>query len=204
MRFYLAILLFILSPIGHAIEVRFSGELDRFNTGPFSGGDSFFGSFTIDESVVPTGTGSQLFSGAIDNFQLTVAGNFFSGENGRLLQLDLTGGADALGVSIGNGHGTVDDHGFGNDFDGVSFDWRGPQLFPNPSVLASDLTTADFNYRRIVMRFGVNTLTYAIDNVDFIEFTGSPVPAPASVWLAAVGLGLFLKKRVPALTKSQG
>ena len=123
---------------------------------------------------------------------------------GRLLQLDLTGGADALSVSIGNGDGTVDEHGFGNDFGGVSFDWRGPQLSPNPSVLASGLTTADFNYRRIVMRFGANTLTYAIDDVDFIEFTRVPVPAPASVWLAAVGLGLFLKKRVPALTKSQG
>jgi hypothetical protein len=68
-------------------------------------------------------------------------------------------------------------------------------------VLAQDLTTADFNFRRITIRFSDgSTTTTTIDNASDITFgSAAVVPVPAAVWLFSSGLlglaGISLRKK---------
>ncbi len=181
---------FLLSSASQAVTVNFSGVLDPNNVAPFTAGDAFTGSFELDESVIPTGSSTATYTGIVDNFILDVAGNIFTGQNGRVQQLTGNGGGDFFTISIGGNNGTVSGSIGANTINRFTVDWRGPALFPDPFVLAQDLTTADFNYRSITIRFSDgSTTTTTIDNASDITFgSAAVVPVPAAVWLFSSGL----------------
>ena len=194
------IALSLISTASQAVTVSFSGVMDGFNAGPFSGGTAFTGSFILDESVAATG-GVSTFSGAVDNFMLEIDGNVFTGNNGTARQFSSASGAtDFFTVNIGGANGSVSGIAGLDVFTGFSVDWRGPNLFSDTTVLAHDLTVADFSYTRVV--FGFNNLTSesVIDNASVINFGSvSAVPVPAAVWLFGSGLlglvGVARRKR---------
>lgn len=194
------IALSLISTASQAVTVSFSGVMDGFNAGPFSGGTAFTGSFILDESVAATG-GVSTFSGAVDNFMLEIDGNVFTGNNGTARQFSSASGAtDFFTVDIGGANGSVSGIAGLDVFTGFSVDWRGPNLFSDTTVLAHDLTVADFGYTRVV--FGFNNLTSesVIDNASVINFGSvSAVPVPAAVWLFGSGLlglvGVARRKR---------
>jgi len=193
-----SIALMLLTGVSHAVPVTFSGVFDRFNTGPFSGGTSFSGSFTLDESVIATGLNNN-FSGVVDNFQLTIGGIDFSGENGIVNQFSsINDDRDfftlLLGAGTGSGNGSVVNTVVGeHTFNGVSFDWRGANLFDDPTVLAHDLTEEDFDFRRVVFRFrnADGNVDDVIDNnVTSINF-GSLTQVPNAGTALLFGIGLL-------------
>ena len=194
------IALSLISTASQAVTVSFSGVMDGFNAGPFSGGTAFTGSFILDESVAATG-GVSTFSGAVDNFMLEIDGNVFTGNNGTARQFSSASGAtDFFTVDIGGANGSVSGIAGLDVFTGFSVDWRGPNLFSDTTVLAHDLTVADFGYTRVI--FGFNSLASdsVIDNASVINFGSvSAVPVPAAVWLFGSGLlglvGVARRKR---------
>ena len=180
-----------LSGNSQAISVNFNGVLDPFNVAPFTTGDVFTGSFDLDEAVIPTGSGTKTFTGVVDNFMLDVAGNIFTGQNGRLQQFTGSGGGtDFFSLSIGGSNGTISGNIGANTINRFTVNWRGAALFPDPSVLAQNLTTGDFSFKRITIRFSDgSTTTSTIDNASNIAFGGtSVVPVPAALWLFGSGL----------------
>jgi len=187
------IALSLISTASQAVTVSFSGVMDGFNAGPFSGGTAFSGSFMLDESVVATG-GVSTFSGAVDNFVLEIDGNVFTGNNGNVQQFSSASGAtDFFTIDIGGSNGSVSGTVGPDVFTGFSVDWRGSNLFADTTVLAHDLTTADFSYTRVIFEFNDLISESVIDNASVINFGSvSAVPVPAAVWLFGSGLlGLF-------------
>ena len=202
MKLPIVLLLLFSSSLAQAtIMVTFSGTMGPFVNGPYNNGDAISGSFDLDEAVVGTTFSATTydFVGAVDNFQLNIAGNLFTGGNGLLRQ---QGGNDFLSVDIGGTNGSVDNTpSGGNVLTSVHFDWRGPAgtIFPDPAVMASSLSTTDFNFRRIVFGFNNQFSDQVIQIAAQINFgPASAVPVPAAVWLFGSGLiGLFgfLKKK---------
>jgi hypothetical protein len=199
----------LLSGASQAVTVTFSGTLDGFNAAPFSGGEAFSGSFELDESVVPTGSGTATYSGIVDNFVLDVGGYTFTGQNGRVQQSTSSGGGtDFFTILFNNNNNTGSINGSVgiNDIYRFTVDWRGSDLFSDPFVIAQDLTTSDFNYRRITLGFNDGTAnTSTIDNASDIAFgSASVVPVPAAVWLFGSGLlglvGLARRRSVSTLS----
>lgn len=186
-------ILTMFSSMSHAVIVNFSGDIPFFNPGPFTYGQSFTGSFTLDESIIATPTTNR-FVGAVDNFTLNVAGNIFTGENGDANQL--VGGDDILLITIGgvSNIGSVSGQIGGNLFTGFSFDLRGVDLFSAPSILANNLVTSDFNYVSYVFGFGSssNSTIGRGNTITSLNFTPSSVPVPSTVWLFGTAiLGLI-------------
>lgn len=181
----------LVSGTSQAITVDFNGVLDPFNVAPFTNGDAFTGSFNLDEAIVPTGTNTKTFTGVVDNFTLDVAGNLFTGQNGRVQQFTGSGGGtDFFSLLLGGNNGSISGAVGVNTITKFTVDWRGPALFTDPAVLAQNLTTSDFSFRRITMRFSDgSTATTTIDNASQITFgSASVVPVPAAVWLFGSGL----------------
>ncbi len=202
-RYALLLILSLVASASHAVPVTFSGTISRFNPGPFAGGETFTGSFTMDETVVPTGA-TKLFAGALDNFILTVGSYTFTGSNGNIRQFTGSGGAtDFFSVSIGNGVGTLSGNVGSSILTGFSVDWRGADLFADPAVLANNLTRADFGFSRVSIAFDNSIRNTAINNASDIQFgPASSVPTPPTAWLvvAAALIGLLLGRRRPDAT----
>lgn len=195
MKLPIALLLLLSSSFAQAtIMVTFSGTMDGFVNGPFNSGDTYSGSFDLDESVAATGVFND-FIGAVDNFQLDIAGNIFTAENGRLRQFAPVGD-DFMSVDFGGTFGTINNTpSGGNVLTSVHFDWRGAggALYPDPTVIATNLTEVDFGFRRVVFGFNNEFDDQVIQNASQINFgPASAVPVPAAVWLFGSGLiGLF-------------
>lgn len=191
------------SSASYAVEVNFSGQFDGFNTGPFGSGMAFSGSFTLDESVVATGVNNDFF-GAVDNFQLTIGSFSFTGENGLVKQFSSSNGSlDFFGLWIGGINGTVSGPSVnGFDFESVRLDWRGANLFGDPTILASNLTQPDFNYTRVVFGFDGSLNSVIDNNVTTINFgpggnTTTSVPEASALSLFALSLlGLGFGRRI--------
>ena len=179
--------LLLLPSLSHAVTVSFDGVIDQFNVGPFAGGDSFSGSFTLDESIMASGV-LNTYDGVVDDFQVTIAGVLFTGENGSVQQFSSANGAtDFWTLSLGGAQGSVAGTVGVDTITSIYFDWRGSDLFGDPTILAHDLATADFNYRRVT--FGFDTSDSIIDNAQNISFGSlQAVPVPAAVWLFGSGL----------------
>ncbi len=178
------------SGAGQAVTVQFSGKLDAANTGPFTAGDTFSGSFVIDETVTPN---NGIFSGAIDDFVLNIAGYTLTGENGRLNQFSSgNGDTDFMAIKLGgasNPQGTVNGNAGTDVFTGFTADWRGGSLFGDKNVPAHDLTWDDFSYYRVTFEFNNNVLDTVIDDATGITVGPlSAVPLPAGFWLLGSGL----------------
>ncbi len=179
--------LITVSGVSQAVVVNFNGELDFANTGPFSAGDFFSGSFTVDETVT---TSNGIFAGAIDNFVLEIAGYTFTGENGRLQQFSSANGqTDFMRITLGGANGTVSGNAGVDVFTSFTTDWRGGNLFGGPNIPANNLTTDDFSYRRITLGFNDDILDTVIEPADSIIVGPlTAVPLPASIWLLGSGL----------------
>lgn len=189
-------ILTMFSTMSHAVVVNFSGNINSSNPGPFSGGDFFSGSFTLDESISPTGVNNR-FSDAVNNFILEVNGNTFTGEGGDVIQRDLTG-EDYLSITVDDTSttGQVDEL----SFTGGSFEFFGLNLFSDPTILANNLTIADFSQIRYIFRFGTFSSNAAsgnyldITSFDFGSLNNEPsvVPVPAAAWLFGSALLGFI------------
>ncbi len=183
--------LLLSSASSHAVLVTFDGTISNFNPGPFSGGEAFSGSFVMDESVTATGSSIKTFSAALDSFTLTVGTFTFSGENGRIQQFSSSGGAtDFLSLSLGGSTGTVSGNVGSFALTKVTMDWRGGNLFTDRSILAHDLVTTDFGYRRTTFTFSdTSTNSTAINSSSTITVGPlTSVPVPAAAWLFGSGL----------------
>ncbi len=187
------LVLTLFSSAAQAVVVTFSGTMDGFNAGPFSGGTDFSGSFVMDESVVPTSIGNKRFIGALNDLVIDIGGTLFTGGNGEILQNSSASGAtDFFSLSVTDVTGSI-----GSDiFTRFQVDWRGPNLFDDNAVLASDLTAADFNYRRVVFQFNGTYLDAVIDNASQINFGPSSVPVPPAILLFFTGLFVLVATRV--------
>ena len=207
MRLPIALLLLLSSSLAQAtIMVDFNGTLDGLTDIPFNAGDSFTGSFELDETVIPTGTTLKTFSGAVGDFQLNIDGNSFTGVNGRYRQFN-NNTADfirmTIGHTIGTVTGSVTNSGTTYSLESVSVEWNGflGELFTDPAVIASNLNILDFGTYHVIFDFrdSDNNLFRVRDNPTQITFgSASPVPVPAAVWLFGSGLvGLlgFSKKK---------
>lgn len=191
------------------ISANFSGTVNRFVPGPFPVGTEFTGSFTLDESVIPTGGGIQTFAGAVDNFLLTIGTDNFVGQDGRLQQFtsaDLS--TEFVSINLGTFGGSVTGI-TANGFSARSaaFDLRGPDLFDATNVYADDIVFSDLGFAGFNMRFD-DTSTQVVENIllslvlsDF-TLTNDNVEAPEPATLALFLSGLLglsvLRRRVRA------
>lgn len=126
MRLLIILMFTFSSSYVQAVTVTFSGIFDNFTffaNSPFVIGDSYSGSFEIDQSVnatVSPGFAPE-FVGAIDNFSLNIAGSSFSGSNGSLIQsTDFGNAGPGMLIVIGNVSGTNYGTLAGSDPDGNS------------------------------------------------------------------------------------
>jgi hypothetical protein len=179
------------------VTVTFSGTVNQFNTGPFSAGTPFSGTFELDTSV--TVSPINRFLGAVDNLQLDIGGNLFTGDNGNLQQVNLTAGEALLfNFPVGTTSGTYN----GKAFESMSFELRGPDLFSNVSQMTSkNLTTSDFTYISATFDFGGVSDWVIVRGTEFNSVTVSAVPLPASALLlmpALLGLFGIARKKRPA------
>lgn len=203
------------------IIVSFSGNLSNFNPGPFEKTADYFGSFTLDENIIPTGATNN-FYGVVNNFTLDVVETTgtitFTGTGGKLQQFSSGSGAtDFISIALGGSNGSVSgstsfeytDTQTGQlttslfSLKTISFDLRGSNLFGSPLIVASNLNTSDFGYRRFVMDFirptgvpignwgSINTL----GSVSFANNKLSQVPEPSTFIIFGLGLmGLALRR----------
>lgn len=195
MKFPIVLILLFSSSFAQAmILVTFGGLTNHHNNGPFNGPVLFSGSFKLDESVVATVNGTK-FEGAVDDLRLNIDDFNFTGNNGYLRQItNPENTRDLMEIIITDLNGDISPG--GAILTKVRFDWRGIQnqnLFLDSSVIASDLITSDFNYRKVEFWFDNSSSNTVIDFAQQINFgTASPVPVPAAVWLFGSGLlGLF-------------
>lgn len=187
-----------------AIIVSWTGTVSVFNYGAYGGGEAVSSSFVLDESVAATGASIKTFPFAADGMTMTIGGDAYSGEDGRLQQYStvtdffvvnfITG---VLGGESFNGYALTD----------YVFELRGTagDLFSDPATMAAGLTEADINYSNIGLRFD-DPLTATDENLyarvflSTLSISGTPtaVPAPATLGLLGAGLaGLsgFLRRR---------
>ena len=230
MRLPIILFLVLSSSLAQARTVSFGGLLESndffFNAfnlpSPFfTIGDSYSGSFEIDESVAATPfepsvntTQAANFIGAADNLSINIAGSILTGNNGTIIQLLDAGNAGPL-VSIQFG---------GTDFFGGGSFGTVTGSAPNGANLKSiilavggtALQDASVVAPAQILRDGFTSLridfdrsSLGIDNLDQLNFDATssgpvgmvptpvgmvpaPVPVPATVWLVGSGLmGLF-------------
>jgi hypothetical protein len=203
MRISIILLLLFSSSLTHAnIVVTFNGILDRNSdpNNPYSIGDSYSGSFELDESVINTGLFRGEFLGAVDNFSLNIAGSIFSGNNGTLFQFLDAGNAGPLSSSVIGDFGT-ESHGTvtgtapnGATLHSVVIDIRG-LVIPDPAVIVSaplmSNRPAGLSYKidLFFANSGNNGFLFSDSTIEQFNYdVVSPVPVPAAVWLFSSGL----------------
>ncbi|PCI60398.1 MAG: hypothetical protein COB35_09105 [Gammaproteobacteria bacterium] len=207
--------------MAHAgLIVTFSGNVNNFNPGPFENTADYSGSFTLDDTITPTGANNN-FTGAVINFTLdvieTTGTTTFTGTGGKLQQFSSGSGAtDFITIALGGTNGSVTGSTSFKYIDTktgllttslftlktIKFDLRGSSLFGSPLIVASNLNTSDFSYRRFVMDFirpktGVPIGNWSSINtlgaVSFANNKLSQVPEPATFIIFGLGLmGLAL------------
>jgi len=204
------------------VIVTFGGNLSNFNPGPFENTAEYSGSFMLDDSIAPTGPNNN-FDGAVTNFTVsifeTTGTATFTGTGGLLQQFSNAANTNNfVSIHLGGSNGSVNgstsfsyiDTQTGLSVDSlftltnISFDLRGSDLFNSPLIVASNLDTSDFSYRRFVMGFerpitgvpignwsSINTLR----SVNFGDEQSSEIPEPSTLAIFALGMmGLASRK----------
>ena len=181
------------------VVIDFTGEVDFFNPGPFTAGSAMIGQFTLDDTVVATGV-NNTFNNVILNFILTIVGggnHVFTGSGGRVQQF--VGGGPTEFVEVGLGGvagGTISGDIGGIAMTSFGIDFRGADLFDDPTVLATNLIRPDFSHAFVTARFdAIGPQGLMVErSLDTATFTGTPqtmiVSAPGALGL--IGFGLFL------------
>lgn len=193
----IAALLFTTCLQAATVTVSFSGTVNQFNTGPFTAGTPFSGTFELDSSVAISPINR--FLGAVDNLQLNIGGDLFTGSNGNLQQVILPAGeALVFSFPVGTTSGSYN----GKTFESMSFELRGADLFSDVSQMTTkNLTTSDFTYISATFDFGGVSDWVIVRGTEFNNVTISAVPIPASAILfmpALLGLlGIARKKQTP-------
>ena len=183
------------------ITVDFTGFVDFFNPGPFTRDVPLSGQFVLDDTVVASGP-NNTFNNVITSLTLTIAepsGAVIytnSGTGGRVLQFSSADGStEFISVAFGGGAGGAFNIPTGAPLiTSFSIDFRGADLFGDPTVLATGLTEADFSFSRADFNFnngGTNQLM--VERVlNTVTFSGEPqseaVPAPGAALILALGL----------------
>ena len=181
------------------VVIDFSGFIDPFNNGPFTDNAALTGQITLDDSVVPTGT-SNTFENVVLNFTLTVSEPggpvtfTSSGTGGRVQQFVGAGGLDFITVGFGDlSSGVIGGTIGGLTMTNFAIDFRGADLFVDPTILATGLTETDFSFSNTSMRFDTTgILGLAVDRtLDTVTFSGEPqsasIAAPGGWGLLGLG-----------------
>lgn len=185
------------------------GFVDQFNPGPFTRNVALQGRITLDDTVVPSGP-NNTFDNVITGFSLTIsetAGDITytnSGTGGRVQQFSSADGStEFVQVAFGGGApGIFTSPGGAPQITSFGIDFRGADLFADPTVLATGLTEADFGFSFMTSRFdfgGSNQLMVE-RSLDTVTFSGErqtvSVHAPGATALFALGLtGLWARRR---------
>ena len=183
--FLVTMLLWSVSSNAASILVTFSGA-PTFNPGPYTWGTPYSGSFVINGTDVATAT--------VDDLQITVGGDIYTATGGSLNQFS------GQFFSVG-GFTSYSSAGSPYTFEGFSVDWRAPigGVFSSSTVVASNLTEADLNYRRTYIDFVEGSYGGTIiDQADTISFSSvhvSAVPVPAALFMFAPALIGFMGLR---------
>ena len=179
------------------VVIDFTGEVDFFNPGPFAAGSAMTGQITLDDTVVATGV-NNTFNNVILNFTLTIVdgGNYvFTGSGGRVQQF--VGGGPTEFVEVGLGGvagGTISGDIGGIAMTSFGIDFRGADLFDDPTILATNLTRPDFSRAFLTARFDViGPQSLMVErSLDSATFTGIPqtttISAPGIAVLFALGM----------------
>lgn len=188
------------------ITIDFTGSVDQFNPGPFTRNVALQGQITLDDTVVPSGP-NNTFNNVITGFSLTIsetAGDITytnNGTGGRVQQF--SGVGEFISVAFGGGApGVFNSPGGAPQITSFGIDFRGVDLFADPTVLATGLTEADFSYSFLTARFdfgGSNQLMVE-RRLDTVTFSGErqtvSVHAPGATMLFVLGLaGLYARCR---------
>ena len=190
------------------ITINFTGAVDQFNPGLFTRNVALQGQITLDDTVVASGP-NNTFNNVITGFSLTIsetAGDITytnTGTGGRVQQF--TGVSEFISVAFGGGAGGVFNSPAGApQITSFAIDFRGVDLFVDPTVLATGLTDMDFSYSFMTSRFdfgGTNQLMVE-RRLDTVAFSGDrqnvAIHAPGAAALFALGLpGLWdLRRRI--------
>ncbi len=177
----MAMLLVSFSSHAASVNVTFSG-VTGFNPGPYTSGTAYSGSFVINGTDVATAT--------VDDLQITVGGDSYSATGGSLNQFAgqfFTVGSFSSYTSTGSPYA----------LEGFSVDWRAPAggVFSSSTVVASNLTEADLNYKRVYIDFVQGNLIDAADAISFSSVNVSAVPVPAALFMFAPALLGFMGLR---------
>lgn len=195
--------------IAAPITIDFTGFVDQFNPGPFTRNIALQGRITLDDTVIPSGP-NNTFDNVITGFSLTIseiAGDITytnNGTGGRVQQFtSADGSTEFITVAFGSGAGGVFSSPAGApQITSFGIDFRGTDLFADPTVLATGLTEADFSFSFMTSRFDFNGSNQLMVErfLDTVTFSGErqtiAVHAPGASMLFALGFaGLWVRRR---------
>jgi len=182
------------------ITINFTGAVDLFNPGPFTSNVALSGQITLDDTVVATGPNNS-FNNVITGFSLTISepGGPFTytndGTGGRVQQFIGAGNTEFISVAFGgNAPGTFLSPAGAPELTSFDIDFRGIDLFADPTVLATGLTEPDFSFAFMSTRFLSNGVSQLMveRRLDTVTFSGErqsvAIPAPGAALILALGL----------------
>lgn len=193
-----AMLVAVISGIARAdVIIDYTGSVDQYNYGPFTIGAPITGEIVLDSAVAPTPIGGgYAFYGVISAFSMNIAepsGTLsYTGSGGQVKQY--VGTTQFIELGLGGFYGGTLTGPVVSGFSPLRFhiDFRGDNLFVDPSVLATGLTETDFNYRYLsfTLSDGTNQSLMVERSLDTVNFSGpSPaVPIPGTLALFTLGL----------------
>tara|TARA_R110000868_G_scaffold11751_5_gene57296 strand:- start:2867 stop:3598 length:732 start_codon:yes stop_codon:yes gene_type:complete len=197
-----ALLGVLLSASVHAapITINFTGAVDFFNPGPFTQNVPLSGEIVLDDTVVATGPNNS-FNNVITSLTLTIsepAGAVVytsNGTGGRVQQFIGASSTEFVSVAFGGGAGGTFNIPSGAPvITSFNIDFRGADLFVDPTVLATGLTAADFSFSRANYNFdnGGTNLLMVERALDTVTFSGerqiAAVNAPGAALLMAIAV----------------
>lgn len=205
-------LFFLAGPAGPVaaspVTVDFTGAVDLFNYGPLTPSTPLYGHIVLDDTVVATGPNNS-FDNVILSFSMTVQESggdvVFTGSGGRVQQFSNSAGTtDFISLGLGGlAGGTITGSAGGLDATSFGLDLRGPDLFVDPTILATGLTTSDFTYRYLTLHFNATGVAGLMveRSLDTLTFSGirqtASIPAPPAAALLVLAIAGLAAGRRP-------